>query len=323
MIKTSYNKKMRKQTLYITSILILAMLLLSACGGSAEAETTPTVDNASVIATSIAQTMQAMAETQAAQVTPTLASTATSSALPSITAPAVNAPTATIQSVSLPTNCLIAGLVSETIPDGTIIAKGASFTKTWSIRNGGTCTWGTSYKMVFVSGDLLGAASESVNLTQNVDSGMMTAVSIKMTAPNTDGWYTGYWQLQTDAGVNVGDFSVNIYVGTATAAPFSVTSVTFPAADFKVTCGTSYNVPIKITVDGAGTVTFQVTSDSLGGGGTVKEIEFTAAGTTTVYHPMTFTGASGDATDLEIELWIKLPNNQYFYASGDVDAICK
>jgi PBP1b-binding outer membrane lipoprotein LpoB len=80
---------MRKQTLYITSIFILALFLLTACNGTAVAEPTPTVDTASIIATSIAQTMQAMVETQTAAVTATPASTATPVSLPSPTVAAL------------------------------------------------------------------------------------------------------------------------------------------------------------------------------------------------------------------------------------------
>lgn len=306
----------------LTSLLVLALPLLAACGGT-PAETTPTVDTDSVIATSIAQTMEAMAQTQAAEVTPTPESTATSDNLssPTATTAAVNLPTATMASVQLPTNCLIAGLVSETIPDGTVIAKGASFTKEWRIINGGTCTWSTAYRMVYESGDQLGATSDSFNLTQSVSPGMSTTVSIKMTAPNTDGWYTGYWTLLTDAGVLVGRFSVNIYVGTPTAAPFAVTSVGFPtAAEIKVTCGSVYKLPINITTDGPGTVKFQFTSPN--GTDVTSEKIFTAAGTNTINYDLTFTGSPGDHTDISVDVWIITPNNQYFYMRN-TDAVCK
>lgn len=306
---------MRKQTIYtITSTFLFAALVLSACGGNAEAEATPTMDTESVIATSIAQTMQAISETQTAQVTLTLLATATSAVAPTITPATGGSPTATVQSVSLPTNCLIAGLVSETIPDGTVIARGASFTKTWSIRNGGTCTWTTGYKMVFESGELLGATSESVALTQNVSPGMMTSVSIKMTAPSVDGTYIGYWNLLTDAGVLVGRFSVNIYVGTATAAPFAVTSVTYPSGVITVTCGVDYKVPITIKADGPGTVTYTINSNL--GVLAAGDKDFTAAGSQIVYY--TINTSSDD--DLDIDVYIDNPNHQYFYLRNtDVD----
>lgn len=325
-LKTSYNNEMRKQTIYtIISTFLFAALVLSACGGNAEAEATPTMDTESVIATSIAQTMQAISETQTAQVTPTLLATATSAVAPTITPATGGSPTATVQSVSLPTNCLIAGLVSETIPDGTVIARGASFTKTWSIRNGGTCTWTTSYKMVFESGELLGAASESVALTQNVSPGMMTSVSIKMTAPSVDGTYIGYWNLLTDAGVLVGRFSVNIYVGTATAAPFAVTSVTYPKSFSNLTCdGSTLNsIPVYITTDAAGTVTFTLTDLNGVSPTGAGDKDFGSAGTQTIYFNMKFPSkASGQAVDVDISVYIDNPNHQTFLLK-DSDGVCK
>ena len=300
-----------------TSLLVLALPLLAACGGTAT-ETTPTVDTESVIATSIAQTMEAMAQTQTAEVTPTSASTATPENLASPTAAtaSVSLPTATMASVQLPTNCLIAGLVSETIPDGTVMSKGANFTKTWSIRNGGTCTWSTSYKMVFESGDLLGATSESYALTQSVSRGMRTSVSIPMTAPSTDGWYTGYWTLLTDAGVLVGRFSVSIYVGTPTAAPFSVTGVSYPTGVLSVTCGSEYKVPITITTDAPGTITYTI--DSNLGVLASGDKTFTTAGSQIIYYSITATGAD----DLDIDVYIDNPNHQYFYLRN-TDVQCK
>jgi hypothetical protein len=305
----------------LTSLLVLALPLLAACGGT-PAETTPTVDTDSVIATSIAQTMEAMAQTQAAEVTPTPESTATSDNLssPTATTAAVNLPTATMASVQLPTNCLIAGLVSETIPDGTVIAKGASFTKEWRIINGGTCTWSTAYRMVYESGDQLGATSDSFNLTQSVSPGMSTTVSIKMTAPNTDGWYTGYWTLLTDAGVLVGRFSVNIYVGTPTAAPFAVTSVTYPGGSINVTCGsTATSIPITIKTDGAGTVTYYITSNY--GAAAAGDATFSSAGSKTIYYSMVFPAGS-TGYDIDIDVMINQPNNQNF-PLRHTDANCK
>jgi len=310
---------MRKQNIYIfTCILMLALLLLSACGGTSDAEATPTVDTESVIATSIAATMQVMAETQTAQVPPTPESTATTQALPTATTGTSTQPTATLPSVQLPTNCLIAGLASETIPDGTLLARGASFTKEWRITNGGTCAWNTGYKLVFESGDLLGAASETVNLTQSVNSGMSTTVSIKMTAPNSDGTYTGYWMLQSDSGVNVGRFSVSINVGTAPAVPFAVTSVGYYSpGEIEVDCGTTVNIPIYITTDGPGTVRYTISS--LLGADKNSDETFTAAGKQTIYYPITH--SSGTA-DLDIDVYISYPNNQTFYLR-DVDIKCK
>ncbi len=307
---------MRKQTIFkVTSLFLFAVLFLTSCSGTPSEEPTATVDNESIIATSIAQTMQAMSETQAAQVTPTLPPTATTNALPTVTpGTASTLPTATVQSVSLPANCLIAGLVSETIPDGTVIGRGTSFTKTWSIRNGGTCTWSTGYNMVFESGEKLGATADSFPLTQSVSPGMMTSVSIKMTAPSVDGTYIGYWNLLTDAGVLVGRFSVNIYVGVATEAPFSVTSVTYPGSFTGLTCdgSTANHIPIYIKTDGPGTVSFTISD--LNGPTSSASDDFTATSATTytVYYNMVFPNNPGGKVDVEMSVYIDRPNHQTF-----------
>ena len=43
------------------------------------------------------------------------------------------------------------------IPDDTVLATNASFTKMWRIRNDGTCTWTTAYSVYFDSGAQMGA----------------------------------------------------------------------------------------------------------------------------------------------------------------------
>ncbi len=48
------------------------------------------------------------------------------------------------------TYCDQAQFVSDiTVPDGAAFTPGASFTKTWRFMNAGTCTWTTSYKLVY------------------------------------------------------------------------------------------------------------------------------------------------------------------------------
>ena len=54
--------------------------------------------------------------------------------------------------------CDSAQYISDlTVPDGAAFAPGATFTKTWRLKNSGTCTWSTSYNLVWVGGDPLGA----------------------------------------------------------------------------------------------------------------------------------------------------------------------
>jgi hypothetical protein len=90
-----------------------------------------------------------------------------------------------------------------TVPDGTIFQPGATFTKTWRLKNIGTCTWTTAYTMVYVSGTQMGSTT-SVNLPGTVAPGQTVDVSVPMTAPNTAGNYTGYWKFKNPSGVLFG-----------------------------------------------------------------------------------------------------------------------
>lgn len=90
-----------------------------------------------------------------------------------------------------------------TIPDYTILHLSEPFTKTWRIRNAGTCTWTTGYKLVFIRGDELGSP-DGVPLPINVAPGQTVDISAPMTAPAAVGHYEGVWQLQTADGKTFG-----------------------------------------------------------------------------------------------------------------------
>ncbi len=103
-----------------------------------------------------------------------------------------------------PTSCDRAQFVADvTVPDGTAFAPGASFTKTWRLKNIGTCTWTTSYALVFDSGEKMGGP-DLLNLPQSVAPGQTIDVSVNLTAPGTAGSYRGYWKLQNADGVPFG-----------------------------------------------------------------------------------------------------------------------
>lgn len=89
----------------------------------------------------------------------------------------------------------IAFIMDVTIPDDTEIEAGAAFTKTWRLRNDGTCTWEPSYDLVFHHGDHMSAAS-AVALTGSVMPGQIMDLSIDMVAPADSGTYQSFWMLR-------------------------------------------------------------------------------------------------------------------------------
>jgi hypothetical protein len=89
-------------------------------------------------------------------------------------------------------------------PDGTSLASGTPFTKIWRVQNVGTCTWTTSYKLVFAGGDIMGASASAFNLPTSVAPGGTIDLSVNLTAPITTGEYNGYWKLRNASGTDFG-----------------------------------------------------------------------------------------------------------------------
>jgi hypothetical protein len=89
------------------------------------------------------------------------------------------------------------------VPDGTHIASGVSFTKTWRLRNSGTCAWDASYRFNFVSGERMDGP-ESMAIGQTVLPGEEVDISVALTAPQADGTYRGQWQLVAPDGTAFG-----------------------------------------------------------------------------------------------------------------------
>jgi len=114
--------------------------------------------------------------------------------------------------------CDKATFVSETVPDGTDFAPSTAFTKTWRVRNTGTCTWNTSYAIVFDHGDSLSAPA-AVAFPGVVAPGQEVDLSLNMVAPAAPGTYESFWKFRNASGVIfvANPFSAKIDVISATA----------------------------------------------------------------------------------------------------------
>jgi len=118
-----------------------------------------------------------------------------------------------------------------TIPDGSLIGPGITFTKTWRLRNVGTCTWTPNYKIVFVSGNQLGGL-DSLLFGKTIVPGQTIDISLVLIAPETSGMYKASYKL-ADAGGNLfgvgasgnGSFFVTIQQGTSSTSPDELVSL--------------------------------------------------------------------------------------------------
>ena len=117
-----------------------------------------------------------------------------------------------------------------TYPDGSIVSRGTTFTKIWRFKNIGTCTWTTSYGIIFVSGEKLGAPND-VSLPGSVAPGQSIDIPVNLTAPNAEGRYRGNWKLRNASGVLFGVGALadsNFYVD-VNVSGFIVTGYDFVA----------------------------------------------------------------------------------------------
>jgi photosystem II stability/assembly factor-like uncharacterized protein len=100
----------------------------------------------------------------------------------------------------VPSGCDKATFVTDvTVPDGTIFSPGAAFTKTWRLKNAGSCPWTTAYKLIYYSGEQMGT-STAVNLPWNVSFDQTVDISVNLVAPSTTGKYRGFWILSNANG---------------------------------------------------------------------------------------------------------------------------
>jgi len=132
-------------------------------------------------------------------------------------APPTPTPTASPTMRVSPTECApqAALLQDVSIPPGTVLEPGQTFTKIWRVQNTGTCSW-SAYQLVFISGNLLGGKSPT-RIGDLAPGGVMN-ISVDLIAPRYQGDYSGVWRLQTEKGALFGpDLSFNIRIPQPTA----------------------------------------------------------------------------------------------------------
>jgi len=260
-------------------LLVSFVLIISACGSPAQSE--------SAISTAVAQTVQAGQSLTAIAILPTSTPAATIEAtlVPAIT------PTSAPPLVSAPSdpNCVGANLVGENPPDGAILKPGEYFWKTWTLLNTGTCAWDSSYKLIYWSGDLMGGLI-SYPLPVEVLPNEQKDISIYLKAPETEGTFTGYWQLQTPwnanfgAGISKDPFYVQIVVSSAKKPDYGITSVTYDIVrDPSTGCPANVLYTIHATITANGPIEFSYFWDQSDGNESAeKNMIFTEAGSRTI-----------------------------------------
>jgi hypothetical protein len=290
----------RKKLIFYTAFL---MMIASACSLPFNIQRTD-----DFIATAAEQTVQAYM-TETAPIPTPLLPTQTVTTLPTATYPPQPAATLAPLPTATPRPCNRAVFVSETVPDGTTFNAGQSFSKSWRLRNEGTCTWNPDYRLVFFSGDQM-SGPNSVKLDKYVKPGEQVDFLVNLKAPSTAATYTGYWRLQADDGSRFAQIFTQIKV----AAPFfAVTSVKMSSvpASHSGECPVNVTFSADITASTAGTVTYwwEVNDGILTTKSAQKSEVFSKQGTKTVQLDLVI----NDSSTYQVWVYIDKPNNQLFW----------
>jgi hypothetical protein len=187
-----------KISVLMTALMMLG-LLVSACA-PATPEPTPTLSVDAIQTIAVATFSGGLTQTAIAAPTntPTPTNTIAVSTLANMT------PFGTAVSTSPVVSCNAMSYVNDvTIPDNTPMTPGQTFTKTWKVRNSGTCVWDAGFKFAFTGGDAMNGATYT--LTQSVAPNAQIDISVAMTAPNKTGSIRGNWRMSTAAGQFFGD----------------------------------------------------------------------------------------------------------------------
>lgn len=222
---------LKTRLMKVQFIFALGAILIASCGGGNVPEATPTL-RVDQIQTSAVSTFSS-ALTLTAAVLPTNTPTVTNTAAPTLAAtstggaPIGGVTTPGTQVAAATSSCYGLAFVSDvTIPDNTQMDPGESFTKTWKVKNSGSCAWDAGFKFQLASGNAMGA--QAVSLPSAVAAGATYDISVPMTAPSTNGTVRGDWRMSTGAGQFFGDqVYVTIVVGSGSAP--AATNTTAPA----------------------------------------------------------------------------------------------
>lgn len=212
----------------LSTLLLLGMLLLTAC--TPKATPSPTV-NPDDIRTQAMQTVQAqLTQTAIAAPSATPTFTLAPSNTPELSTPTLSATLPTLAATTpalLPTNTLPVGggttdtalYVSQSPGDGTVFAPAQTFTMTWRLKNTGATTWTTQYQFRFYAGSGGRMGASDITLPRDVAPNSEIDITLQMTAPLAAGEYNTIWVLSNKDGLNFSQVYLIFKVSGSTLTP--------------------------------------------------------------------------------------------------------
>ncbi len=186
-------------------VVLMLVFALNACNMPRRG--TPTGPPVGYIYTSAAQTVQAQL-TQVSQPPVTADGQSVTTTGVGTPSPQNRTPTTTSAPVISPTDtkpCDLAEFIKDvTVPDNTEFPPGASFEKTWRLRNVGSCTWTPAYALVFEGQNVFNAPASVQLTTGSVPPGETVDITVALEAPQTAGKHRQNFKLADPSGGKFG-----------------------------------------------------------------------------------------------------------------------
>lgn len=207
------------------AVVVLALLSLAACQDVTPTPIPPTATGQQTD-TAVLPTLDLAQIAPSATPTPSPMPVPTDTAVPPPTVPTI-APVA--QVIVTPACFYTYTLLETNTSPGNVLSPGAPFLQTWRVRNDGTCAWGAGAAWVFAGGDQMGGP-DLITLPP-AGPGQTVDVNLALVAPQTPGFYTGFWQPQMADGLILQPPSaVSINVTTPQVSDTPTPSVVLPTA---------------------------------------------------------------------------------------------
>ncbi len=217
------------------SLVVFLAFILASCNFPGTSVSTDVPDRNAIL-TAAAETVAASLDQVAnPEITATVALTSPTLTPPTDIPLPTSTPVPTATTLPFPSRtplaCNMATFVKDvTIPDDTVFGPGATFTKTWRLKNVGTCPWTSGYDLVFVSGDDMSGDTEILLTSSTIDPGQSLDISVDLKAPSAEGTYRGNWRLRDSSdevfGLTTGgNFWVQIKVVAPTKADVTLYSI--------------------------------------------------------------------------------------------------
>jgi hypothetical protein len=240
-MQPSSRAEMKIRTL-LPAAFFLAFIL-GACG----ADTPPaTADPLFDVYTAVALTLSSQTGSNDSSEAVSVAPTQTLWMIPTQVIPSPTVQALTTPTVSYVSSCYNSAYVSDvTIPDETTLAPGEVYVKTWEVLNSGSCAWATNYYLTYLSGDLMDGSDTTIG--QYVAAGELAEISVELTAPESEGTYTGYWILADSGGTAFGTY-VYVQIVVSDDAATSTPTPTLEVTATSTPTGTDMPVPTDTPV---------------------------------------------------------------------------